>query len=84
MKRSIAFIERWIAKFNEVEIEVVSNICVAASILSFAGSAFLPLETSRNLIPGFYVTGLVKEGHFVKSPIFDVKTGCLGQYFINF
>ncbi|MBN1370925.1 MAG: hypothetical protein JW987_03115 [Anaerolineaceae bacterium] len=57
MKRIVAFIERWIAKFNEVEIEVVSIICVFASMLSFFVSAFLTLETSSNLIKWLYVFG---------------------------
>lgn len=57
MKRSIAVIERWIARFNEVEIEVVSIICVAASMLSFFMSTFLTLETSRILIMWLYVLG---------------------------
>ncbi len=57
MKRSIAFIERWIAKFNEVEIEVVSIICTFMSMLSFFVSTLLTLETSRILIMWLYVLG---------------------------
>jgi hypothetical protein len=41
-------------------------------------------ENNQKLRPGFYVAKSVKEGHFLKSPTFDVKMGHLSWFFINF
>lgn len=57
MKRIGSTVRKMVSSFNEVEIEIVSNICVAASFALFFATTFFSQEESGCTIGWLYLLG---------------------------